>query len=179
MPSSTARWLVENTALTFDQIAEFCGLHELEVKSIADSETSKVQGLNPILSGQIDKEEIERCEADPALRLQLKEGFVNSKEKIAKKFRYTPMKHRQHRGGGILWLIRNYPVLSDTTIAKLMRSTKATVSMMRSKTHKSYGDTEISNPVVLGLISGVELNELVEKAQRRAEKAAKEQKIDE
>jgi hypothetical protein len=170
MPASTAKWLIENTALTFEQISDFCGLHELEVKSIADSENSKIQGLNPVLSGQIDKEEIEKCEADPAARLVLKKG-ISDEQNAAKKFKYTPIKHRRHRGGGILWLIKNYPELSDTTIAKLMRSTKTTVSLMRTKTHKSYSDIEISNPVVLGLVSGVALQELVEKARRKAAKA--------
>ncbi|MDR0449431.1 MAG: DUF1013 domain-containing protein [Rickettsiales bacterium] len=171
MPASTAKWLIENTALSFEQIAEFCGLHELEVKSIADSENSKIQGLNPLLAGQIDKEDIEKCEADHSLRLELKKGIADE-QASAKKFRYTPIKHRRHRGGGILWLIKNYPELTDTTIAKLMRSTKTTVSLMRSKTHKSYADTEISNPVVLGLISGVALQELVDKARRKAAKAS-------
>lgn len=171
MPSSTAKWLIENTALTFEQIAEFCQLHELEVKSIADSEHSKIQGLNPILTGQLDKEDIEKCEADPALRLTLKKGIESEQASANKKARYTPIKHRQNRGGGILWLLKNYPELPDSVIAKIMRSTKTTVSLMRSKTHKAYGDTDIVNPVVLGLVSGSVLQAYVERARKKAAKA--------
>ncbi|MDR2686074.1 MAG: DUF1013 domain-containing protein [Rickettsiales bacterium] len=168
MPSSTAKWLIENTALTFEQIAEFCGLHELEVKSIADSEFSKVQGLDPVHTCQLAKEDIENCEKDPALRLTLLKGITDEQKAAGKKFKYTPIMHRQNRGGGILWLLKNYPELSDTNIAKLMRSTKTTVSLMRSKTHKSYAETEITNPVVLGLVSGSVLQEMVAKARKKA-----------
>ena len=110
MPKSTALWLIENTALTFEQIAEFCGLHELEVKNIADAETYKIQGLNPILNGQLTREDIAHCEADPSARLTLREEIVAAQQKQNKKgVGYTPKLHRQNRLGGILWILKNYP----------------------------------------------------------------------
>lgn len=154
MPKSTALWLIENTALTFEQIADFCGMHELEVKSIADAENPKIQGLNPILSGQLTREDIEKCEADPSARLSLRDTIVNAQQAQNKKgIGYTPKLHRQNRLGGILWILKNYPELSDGQIARLMRSTNPTVASIRNKTHKSYSIIQIQSPLVLGLIS--------------------------
>ena len=108
MPKSTALWLIENTALTFEQIAEFCGLHELEVKNIADAETYKIQPLNPILSGQLTREDIEKCEADENARLTLRSEIVEAQKKQNKRgVGYTPKLHRQNRLGGILWILKN------------------------------------------------------------------------
>ncbi|MDR2413041.1 MAG: DUF1013 domain-containing protein [Rickettsiales bacterium] len=167
MPKSTALWLIENTALTFDQIAEFCGLHELEVKNIADSETYKIQGLNPILSGQLTSSDIKRCEADPSARMVLREEIINAQKKQNKKgIGYTPKLHRQNRLGGILWIIKNYPELSDGHIARLMRSTNPTVASVRGKTHKSYSTIQIQSPIVLGLVSESALHEAVAKTKK-------------
>ena len=171
MPKSTALWLIENTALTFEQIADFCGLHELEVKNIADAETYKIQGLNPILNGQLTREDIERCEADLSARLQLREEIVSAQKAQNKRgIGYTPKLHRQNRLGGILWIIKNYPELSDGQIARLMRSTNPTVASVRNKTHKSYSLIQIQSPIVLGLVSESALHDAVAKAKKQNNK---------
>ena len=162
MPKSTALWLVENTSLSFEQISEFCGLHELEVKNIADAEVNKIQGLNPILNGQLTKEEIKRCEDDPTAQLKLRDIIVST-QKAQDKVRagYVPKMHRQNRLGGVLWLVKNYPELSDGKIAKLIRSTSTTVSSIRNKTHKSYSFIQIQSPIVLGLVSESALQDAI------------------
>jgi len=171
MPKSTALWLIENTALTFEQIAEFCGLHELEVKNIADAEVQKIQGLNPILNGQLTREDIERCEADPAARLSLQEAIVKAQNAQNKKgIGYTPKLLRQNRLGGILWIVKNCPELSDGQIARLMRSTNPTVSSVRNKTHKNYSEIQIQSPIVLGLVSESALHDAMAKAEKANKK---------
>ena len=167
MPKSTALWLVENTALTFEQIADFCGLHTLEVKSIADAESHKVQGLDPIVSGQLTRENIQECESDPSKSLILQTIIVNAQKQQNKSGAgYTPMMHRKNRIGGILWIIKNYPELSDNQIAKLMRSTKPTVDAIRARTHKNYNEIHIQSPIVLGLISESALRAQLDKAKK-------------
>lgn len=167
MPKSTALWLIENTSLSFEQIGEFCGLHELEIKNIADAETYKIQGLNPILNGQLTREDIEKCEADKSARLTLRDSIVNAKKAQNKKgVGYTPKLHRQNRLGGVLWIVKNYPELSDGQIARLMRSTNPTVASVRTKTHKSYSNIHIQSPIVLGLVSESALQEAVNKAKK-------------
>ena len=167
MPKSTALWLVENTSLSFEQIADFCGLHELEIKNIADAENSKIQGLNPILNGQLTPDDIKQCEADPTARLTLREAIVNAQKAQNKKgVGYTPKLHRQNRLGGVLWIIKNYPDLSDGQIARLMRSTNPTVASIRNKTHKSYSAIQIQSPIVLGLVSESALQEAVAKVNK-------------
>jgi len=167
MPKSTALWLIENTALTFEQIAEFCGLHELEVKNIADAESNKIQGLNPVINGQITREDITACEADPSARLTLREAIVEAQKAQNKKgVGYTPKLHRQNRLGGILWILKNYPDLTDGQVARLMRSTNPTVSSIRNKTHKSYSTIQIQSPIVLGLVSESALHDAIAKAQK-------------
>jgi hypothetical protein len=167
MPRSTALWLIENTALTFEQIGAFCGLHELEVKNIADAERHKLQGLDPLLNGQVTREDILRCEADKDARLNLRREIVDAQKSQNKKgVGYTPMLHRQNRLGGILWIVKNYPELSDGQIAKLMRSTNPTVSGIRNKTHKNYAGIHIQSPIVLGLVSESALRDAVAKARK-------------
>ena len=174
MPKSTALWLIENTALTFEQIADFCGMHELEVKNIADAETYKIQPLNPILSGQLTREDIATCEADANARLTLRKEIVDAQQKQNKRgVGYTPKLHRQNRLGGILWIIKNYPELSDGQVARLMRSTNPTVASVRNKTHKSYSIIQIQSPIVLGLVSESAIHDAVAKAQKQASKQAK------
>ena len=171
MPKSTALWLIENTALTFEQIADFCGLHELEVKNIADAETYKIQPLNPILSGQLTHEDITACEADADARLTLRSEIVEAQQKQNKRgVGYTPKLHRQNRLGGILWILKNYPELSDGQVARLMRSTNPTVASVRNKTHSSYAVIQIQSPIVLGLVSESAIHDAVAKAQRQASK---------
>jgi hypothetical protein len=167
MPRSTALWLIENTALTFEQIAAFCGLHELEVKNIADAETHKIQGLNPVLNGQVLREDIAAAEADPSVRLKLRDSIIAAQTAQNKKgIGYTPKLHRQNRLGGVLWIIKNYPELSDGQVARLMRSTNPTVASVRNKTHKSYSAIQIQSPIVLGLVSESALQDAVAKARK-------------
>ena len=168
MPKSTALWLIENTSLTFEQIAEFCGLHELEVKSIADAESHKIQGLDPIITGQVLRNDIVECEADPDKRLTLCETVVTTQQSQNKKgVGYTPMMHRKNRLGGILWIIKNYPELTDGQVAKLMRSTRTTVSSIRNRTHKNYNEIHIQSPIVLGLISESALRDQIDKVKKQ------------
>jgi hypothetical protein len=167
MPKSTALWLIENTSLTFKQIADFCGLHELEVNSIADAESHKMQGLDPVISGQLAIENLRECEADPSKRLILCEDVIETQKLQDKKgVGYTPMLHRKNRLGGVLWIIRNYPELSDTQIAKLMGSTKPTVSSIRNRTYRNYGEIHIQSPIVLGLISESALRQQLAKIKK-------------
>ncbi|MDR1826353.1 MAG: DUF1013 domain-containing protein [Rickettsiales bacterium] len=167
MPKSTALWLIENTSLSFEQIADFCGLHELEVKSIADAETHKIQGLDPVISGQVTRADIEECEADASKRLTLCETVVATQKSQNKKgVGYTPMMHRKNRLGGILWIIKNYPELSDGQVAKLMRSTRTTASGIRNRTHKNYNEIHIQSPIVLGLISESALRDQLDRVKK-------------
>ena len=167
MPKSTALWLIENTSLSFEQIADFCGLHELEVKSIADAEVHKIQGLDPVISGQLTRENIREAEADETKRLILCDGVITTqKNQDMKGVGYTPMMHRKNRLGGVLWTVKNYPELTDGQIAKLMRSTRTTVGSIRNRTHKNYNDIHIQSPIVLGLISESALHQMLNKGKK-------------
>src|SRR5262245_17974781 len=137
MPKATVVWLVENTAHTFTQIAEFCGLHELEVQAIADGEVAiGMQGLDPTGSGQLTKEEIARAEADPNVRLTILEPSVPLPKARQKGARYTPISKRQDRPDAISWLLRNYPELSDAQICRLIGTTKPTIVSVRERSHR-------------------------------------------
>jgi hypothetical protein len=174
MPLATAVWLVDNTALSFSQISKFCQLHELEVQSIADGEDAyKMQGLNPIASGQLTMDEIKRCEQDPSAALQLQNKKSESIQTNIKAKKYLPLSVRQERPKAIAWLIREYgKVLTDTQIAKLTSSTKPTVANIRAG-NQSQPITEFRNPMDLGLCSYEDLEALVEKGHRKAEKEKK------
>jgi hypothetical protein len=174
MPKATAVWLVENTSLTFEQIAVFCGLHLLEVQGIADGEVAAgIQGLDPIANSQLTKEEIERCQGDPAARLQLIELDLPKPAKRTKGPRYTPVAKRQDKPDGIAWLARHHPELKDSQIAKLIGTTKTTILAVRERTHWNSPNIRPRDPVLLGLCSQSELNLLVERAERAAERALK------
>lgn len=171
MPKSTALWLIENTSLTFEQISDFCGLHELEVKNIADAESYKFQPLNPILSGQITREDIAKCEADPSARLTLRTEIIDSQQAQNKRgVGYTPKIHRQNRLFGVWWILKHYPILSDGQIARLMHSTNPTVASIRNKSHASYHELEKGgvSPIVLGLVSESAILEAVAAAEKKA-----------
>jgi hypothetical protein len=174
MPLATAVWLVDNTALSFSQISQFCQLHELEVQSIADGEDAyRMQGLNPIASGQLTMDEIKRCEGDHSLELQLQNKKSESIQSSVKTKKYLPLSVRQERPKAIAWLIREYgQILSDTQIAKLTSSTKPTVANIRAG-NQSQPITEFRNPTDLGLCTYEELEALVEKGQRKAERERK------
>ena len=174
MPLATAVWLVDNTALSFSQISQFCQLHELEVQSIADGEDAyRMQGLNPIASGQLTMDEIKRCEGDHSLELQLQNKKSESIQSSVKTKKYLPLSVRQERPKAIAWLIREYgQILTDTQIAKLTSSTKPTVANIRDG-NQSQPITEFRNPTDLGLCTYEELEALVEKGQRKAERERK------
>ncbi|HUF86618.1 MAG TPA: cell cycle transcriptional regulator TrcR [Thermohalobaculum sp.] len=172
MPKATAVWLVENTTLTFRQIAEFCGMHELEVQGIADGEVAiGIKGLDPIANNQLTAGEIKRCEADPAARLEMIEREVAPPVK-RKGPRYTPVSKRQDRPAAIAWLVRYHPELEDSQIGKLIGTTKPTIQSIRNRTHWNISSIQPVDPVALGLCKQTDLDEVVRKA---AEKKAKAQ----
>lgn len=168
MPKATAVWLVENTALTFDQIAAFCGMHALEVQAIADGEVAiGMQGRNPILHGELTQEEIDRCVADPAGALQAVRSNVPMPAPRAKGARYTPVSKRHDRPDAIAWLLRNSPELTDAQICKLCRTTKSTIEKVRDKTHWNAPNIKPQNPASLGLCSQAELEKQINLARAR------------
>ncbi len=170
MPKATAVWLVENTTLSFQQIADFCGMHLLEIQAIADGEVaSHIMGLNPIMNNQLTAEEIERCEKDPQAHLALKQNLEIEKL-LQKGVRYVSQAKRTERPDGIAWLVKNHPELSDTQIVKLLRTTKQTISAIRDKTHKNIHNIHPRNPVTLGLCSESELNKTIALAVKKIEK---------
>ncbi|MBI2977673.1 MAG: DUF1013 domain-containing protein [Rhodospirillales bacterium] len=178
MPKATAVWLAENTALSFDQIADFCGLHQLEVQAIADGEVAAgMQGLDPITAGELTQEEIDRCLVDPKARLKMAKPTIPQPKARAKGARYTPVSKRQDRPDAIAWLLRNHPELADAQISKLIGTTKPTINAIRQRTHWNMTNIKPQNPVGLGLCSATDLDRAVTLARARARnKAAREEK---
>lgn len=176
MPKATAVWLVENTSLTFEQIAEFCGLHVLEVKGIADGDVAHgIKGMDPISSGQLSREEIALAERDPSHRLKLSEPKVEVPEVKTKRGpRYTPVSRRQDRPNAILWLLKNHPELKDSQIMRLVGTTKPTIIAIRERTHWNSPNLQAQDPVTLGLCSQIDLDAEVKKAAARVERERKE-----
>jgi len=173
MPKATAVWLVENTSLSFDQIAEFCHLHPLEVQAIADGEAAlSIKGLDPVLTGQLTREEIARAEADPNARLGLATPRVAaaSVPTVTKRRgpRYTPVSRRQDRPNAILWLVRNHPELKDAAIMRLVGTTKPTIDSIRNRTHWNSNNLQPTDPVALGLCSQIDLDFEVDKAAKNS-----------
>jgi hypothetical protein len=160
MPKATAVWLVENTALSFDQIADFCKLHPLEVKAVADGDAAQgIKGLDPIQTGQLSREDIEKAEKDPEYRLKLADPKVRIPEAKRKKGpRYTPVSRRQDRPNAILWLVRNHPELKDSQIMRLVGTTKSTIQAIRERTHWNASNLSPLDPVTLGLCSQIDLD---------------------
>ncbi|TNB49866.1 DUF1013 domain-containing protein [Martelella lutilitoris] len=165
MPKATAVWLVDNTALSFDQIAELCKLHPLEVKAIADGESAQgIKGLDPISTGQLSRDEIARAENNPNHKLKLSEPKVRVPESKRKGPRYTPVSKRQDRPNAILWLVRNHPELKDAQISRLVGTTKSTIEQIRDRTHWNSANLTPMDPVTLGLCSQIDLDLEVEKS---------------
>jgi len=166
MPKATAVWLVENTSLSFDQIAELCNLHPLEVKAIADGDSAQgIKGLDPIQTGQLTREEIAAAEADPSHRLHIADPKVRLPEAKPKKGpRYTPVSRRQDRPNAILWLVRNHPELKDSQIMRLVGTTKSTILGIRERTHWNAANLSPLDPVTLGLCSQIDLDLEVHRA---------------
>ena len=175
MPMATAVWLVENTTLTFKQIADFCKLHEVEVQGIADGEVAKgIVGYNPIISGQLTKEEINLSSEDNTRPLNLRSNDVeieNTEKKIKK---YVPLSKRQDKPDSALWLIKQHSILKDSQIAKLIGVTKNSVTAIRNKSYWNFNNLNAKDPVAMGLFSQKELVEAIEKAERRINREKKE-----
>lgn len=168
MPKATAVWLVENTALSFEQIADFCGLHELEVQAIADEEVAiGMQGRDPVSAGELTLEEIDRCSKDETARLKLSLRDVPLPVSRSKGARYTPVSKRQDRPDAIAWLLKNYPELGDAQIAKLVGTTKPTIDKIRNRTHWNTQNIKARNPISLGLCSEADLEREVDLARAR------------
>ncbi|MEZ5852587.1 MAG: cell cycle transcriptional regulator TrcR [Hyphomicrobiaceae bacterium] len=166
MPKATAVWLVENTSISFEQIADFCGLHNLEVKGIADGDVAQgIKGLDPISSGQLTREQIARAEANPNFKLTVAEPKVDIPILKAKRGpRYTPVSRRQDRPNAVLWLLRNHPELRDSQIMRLVGTTKPTIAAIRERTHWNSANLVPQDPVTLGLCSQIDLDAEVEKS---------------
>jgi len=166
MPKATAVWLVDNSALSFEQIADFCKLHPLEVKGIADGEVAAgIKGLDPVVAGQLTREEIAKAEGDPAYRLRLAVSTVSTGSQKRKKGpRYTPLSRRQDRPNAILWLLRNHAELKDAQIMRLVGTTKATIQQIKDRTHWNAATLAPMDPVTLGLCSQIDLDFEVQRA---------------
>jgi hypothetical protein len=175
MPKATAVWLVDNTSLSFEQIADFCGLHPLEVKGIADEDVAKgIKGQDPVATGQLTREQIEQAEKDPKMRLKMaapKHKIPPVRTKRAP--RYTPVSKRQDKPDAVYWLLRNHPEFSDADIIKLIGTTKATIQKIRERSHWNAPNIKAVDPVTLGLCSQLELDLAVERASHRRDRLIK------
>lgn len=167
MPKATAVWLVENTALTFIQIAAFCGLHELEVNAIADQEVAVgMVGLDPIANAQLTQAEIDRCSGDPNARLVLSKSDLPAPKSRSKGPRYTPVTKRGDKPDAIAWLVKTHPELSDAAISRLIGTTKPTINAVRDRTHWNAANIKAQNPLILGLCTHKDLEEALSKVKR-------------
>ncbi len=174
MPKATAVWLVENTTLTFKQIANFCKLHELEVKGIADGDVAKgIKAYNPILAGQLKREEVDLCSKDQNRELKLIERTEEVQVKERKKPKYTPLSKRQDRPDAALWLLKNYPEFTDGQVSKIVGSTKGTVSLIRKRSYWNFSNLKAKDPVILGLCTQNAFEKALDKAKRRIEREKK------
>jgi len=175
MPMATAVWLVENTTLTFKQIATFCGLHEVEVQGIADGEVAKgIKAYNPIISGQLSRKEIELSSKDENRPLQIKSSDIEISNEEKKTKKYIPISKRQDKPDSALWLLKHHTILKDSQIARLVGVTKNSVTSIRNKSYWNYNNLNPKDPVALNLFSQKELLEAIEKAERRLKREKKE-----
>jgi hypothetical protein len=179
MPKATAVWLVDNTGLTFEQIADFTGLHRLEVKGIADGDVAAgVRGADPVAAGQLEREELEKAEADSDYRMTAsKPKYAELQEQKRKGPRYTPLSRRQNRPDAIAWLVRNHPELTDGQISKLIGTTKTTIEAVRERTHWNSANIKPTDPVSLGLCTQVDLDAAVAKSSARRKQMEDEGKV--
>ena len=175
MPMATAVWLVENTSLTFKQIADFCKLHEVEVQGIADGEVAKgIVGYNPIISGQLTQEEIKLSSLDESRSLNIIDEEVEVKNSNNKIKKYIPLSKRQDKPDSALWLLKNHSILKDSQIAKLVGITKNSVSSIRSKSYWNYNSLNAKDPVAMGLFSQKDLLSAIDRAERRIKREKKD-----
>lgn len=172
MPKATAVWLIDNTTLTFEQVADFCGLHHLEVKGIADGDVAEnMRGVDPISGGELTREEIQKAEDDPTYRMKVAPSKIaHIPQPKRKGARYTPVARRGDKPDAIAWFIRNHPEVTDAQISKLIGTTKATITNVREKTHWNSQNIKPVDPVTLGLCSQIELDEVISKAASRRKK---------
>lgn len=173
MPKATAVWLIENTMLTFDQIADFCGMHALEIQALADEEGQKITGQSPLQMRLVTPEELKRCEADPAARIKGIQTDLPEPKLRSKGPRYTPISKRQDKPDAIAWLLKHHPELNDNVVGRLVGTTRATIASVRDKTHPNTGNFQPRSPVELGLCSYDEFDKAVQKARRQLEKEGK------
>jgi len=167
MPQATAIWLIENTSLSFEQVADFCGLHVLEVQGIADEEVAAgIKAKNPIASGELTLDDIKNCENDAKKRLTISISNIKLSSKTKRSPRYTPLSRRQDRPNAIAWLIKFHPEVSDGQISKLIGTTKFTINQIRDRTHWNIANVSPKDPVMLGLCKQIELTSVIEKARR-------------
>jgi len=175
MPMATAVWLVENTTLTFKQIAKFCNLHEVEIQGIADGEVAKgIMAYNPIISGQLTREEIEESSKDESRTLQIKNTDIKISTEDKKIKKYIPLSKRQDKPDSALWLIKHHSLLKDSQIAKLVGITKNSVTAIKNKSYWNYNSLSPKDPVAMSLFSQKDLVEAIEKAERRIKREKKE-----
>lgn len=171
MPKATAVWLIDNTTLTFEQIANYCGLHALEIQALADGEVAPgMQGLDPVARGELTQEELDRCIADPTATLKMAKPDTPLPKARSKGARYTPVSKRGDRPNAIAWLLKNYPELTDAQISKLIGTTKPTINAIRDRTHWNTPNIKPQNPVGLGICSGTDLEKAIALARARAGK---------
>jgi hypothetical protein len=165
MPKATAVWLIDNTALSFDQIGAFCNLHPLEVQAIADGESGVgIQGYDPIMNGQLTRQELDRCEADPTAKLVLAASDLPLPNRRTKGPRYVPVARRGDKPDGIMWLVKHHPELKDSQIVKLIGTTKDTIGKIRERTHWNIANITAKHPAMLGLCRQEDLDAAIEKA---------------
>ena len=175
MPMATAVWLVENTTLTFKQIAEFCNLHEVEIQGIADGEVAKgIKPYNPIISGQLTREEIDLSSKDENRSLKISSNDIEIESSNKKIKKYVPLSKRQDKPDSALWLIKHHTLLKDSQIAKLVGVTKNSVTAIRNKNYWNYNNLNPKDPVAMGLFSQKDLINAIEKAERRIKREKKE-----
>ena len=179
MPKATAVWLVENTSISFKQIANFCNLHEVEVQGIADGDVAKgIKAYNPILAGQLTREEIQLSTDDVNRPLELIKKVIEISKKEKKKIKYIPLSKRQDRPDAILWLIKNCNELKDSQISKLIGTTKNTVLSIRKKNYWNYNSLSAKDPVAINLCTQLDLQNAIEKAKRKIDKEKKNKEKD-
>lgn len=168
MPKATAVWLVENTTLTFEQIARFCDMHELEIQSIADGDSGNIVGVSPVDNGQLTMENIKECESNHNKHLKINDSvkrFIDESKNV--KYKYTPLAQRRDRPDAIAWILKNHPEIYDAQICKILRTTKNTIASIRDKIHPDIANIKPRNPVVLGLCSEEQLHKAIERGNKK------------
>ena len=175
MPKATAMWLVDNTGLTFTQIADFCGLHELQVKAMADGDAgSNITPTNPVYNGELTQEELDRAQGNPNAKLHIRQSALPQPAARTKGPRYTPLAQRDDKPNAVAWMLKNHPELADSQIVRLVGTTKDTIQKVRDRTHWNAANIKPSNPVLLGICKQADLDAAIKRAHRKLEREGKE-----